>query len=110
MKKFFIIIILTLPLLWEDVQAQSTVTASQEETFFEDFGQKLLIRANPNDNNNPLIYYVTASNIGRKWYFLYHSIHTVIPKVEPKSFSTSSNNIVGTQTRRFTSCNIITEQ
>ena len=75
MKKFFIIIILTFPLLWEDVQAQSTVTASREETFYEDFGQKLLIRANPNDNNNPLIYYVTASNIGRKWYFLYHSLN-----------------------------------
>ena len=52
----------------------------------------------------PLSY--SRSLTGGSWEF----IHTVIPKVDPKDFTTNSNNIVGTQTRRITSCNIVTEQ
>ena len=52
----------------------------------------------------PLSY--SRSLTGGSWEF----IHTVIPKVELKDFSTNSSDIVGTQTRRITSCNIVTEQ
>lgn len=75
MKKTLIVLILILPFLWEDIQSQTISTASHEETFFEDNGRKLLIRANPNDNYNPLIYYITAPATNRKWYFLYHSLN-----------------------------------
>lgn len=72
MKKILILAICILPFLKENTCAQGISIASTEEKFSEK-GRNIIVRANPNDNNNPLIYYCTASPVNRKWYFLYHS-------------------------------------